>query len=46
MNKLYCFKCRQKTDNVNPLIIKSRHNRKRLSAKCKLCKKLKSGFIK
>jgi len=45
MNKIYCLQCKQKTENVNPHIIVTKNNRKRMSAICKFCKRLKSGFI-
>lgn len=46
MENIYCVKCKQKTDNINPHIIKTKNNRKRLSAKCNKCNSLKSCFIK
>ena len=38
MENIYCVKCKQKTDktdNINPHIIMTKNDLKRLSAKCK-----------
>ncbi len=45
MTKIYCTKCREKTDSVGEKIVETKNRRKRISANCKICKAGKSMFL-
>ncbi len=45
MTKIYCTKCRKKTDSTNEQVVDTKNNRKRIAAKCKICKGGKSMFL-
>lgn len=44
--KIYCLKCRMKTDSVNAKKVKTSRGRQRISCKCKKCGTKKSLFVK
>lgn len=44
--RVYCVKCKKKTDNIDIKTIQTENNKYRLSAKCKICNSNKSQFIK
>lgn len=45
-SKSYFVKCKKKTDNINPHIVKTKNNRNVLKSKCKVCNTNKTSFIK
>ena len=44
--KLYCLKCKENTENINPRVSKTSNGRTMLLSKCAICSSKKSGFIK
>lgn len=45
-SKLYCVKCKKKTDTMDSHISTTINNRKIKKGKCKICGISKSSFIK
>ena len=45
MDKIYCLKCKTKTDSLEIEQSKSRNNRLMLQGKCALCGTTKTRFI-
>lgn len=45
MLKMYCVKCRTKTDNDKPTPVKAKNGRIMLKGKCNSCGTMKSQFI-
>lgn len=43
---IHCFKCRQKTGNINVSTVQTPNGSWRLTAQCKVCKSRKSKFLK
>ena len=44
--KWYCLKCRQDTENIDPIISSSSNGRAVILSKCAICGSKKSRFIK
>ena len=44
--KLYCSKCKEDTENINPRVSKTSNNRTMILSKCAKCGSKKSRFIK
>ena len=42
----YCLSCRKYTKNINPRIVRNKHNRSMIQSKCTICNSKKSRFIK
>ena len=42
----YCLACRKYTKNINPRIVRSKHNRSMIQTNCTICNSKKSRFIK
>ena len=42
---LYCLSCKKNTNDINPVGKLTRNNRPYVSAKCHICKKMKSKFV-
>ena len=42
----YCLACRKYTKNINPKIVRNKHNRSMIQSNCAACGNEKSGFIK
>ena len=42
----YCLSCRKYTKNVNPRIVRNKHNRSMIQSSCAICGSTKSRFIK
>ena len=42
----YCVKCRKNTDNIDPKMVKTKHNRLLLQSKCSVCGIKKPRFVK
>ena len=42
----YCVKCRKDTENIDPKIVRTKHNRLVMQSKCSVCGIKKSRFIK
>ena len=42
---IYCLSCRKHTDNIGIVGKLTKNNKPNISAKCNICKKLKSKFI-
>jgi hypothetical protein len=42
---LYCVKCRKKTGDVNPRLVKSKNGRAMLKAQCSVCGTQKNQFV-
>ena len=42
----YCLSCRKYTKNINPRIVRNKHNRSMIQSNCAICNSLKSKFIK
>ena len=42
----YCKKCREKTENLDPNIFKTKNNRSVMQSKCPECGIKKSRFVK
>jgi len=43
--KLYCLKCKSKTDTENPQFVQSKNNKILAKGKCFICKKSKTSFV-
>ena len=42
---IFCLSCREKTNDINPIGKLTKNNRAYISAKCNICKKMKSKFV-
>ena len=42
----YCLKCKKSTENKNPMVVKTKNGRIRLSSHCAICSSKKLRFIK
>ena len=42
----YCLSCRKYTKNINPRIVRYKHNRSMIQSNCAICNHKKSRFIK
>ena len=42
---IYCLSCRKNTSDINPIGKLTKNNKPYISAKCNICKKMKSKFI-
>ena len=41
---IFCLSCRKNTNDINPIGKLTKNNRPYISAKCDICKKMKSKF--
>ena len=44
--KAYCVKCRKDTENIDPIMFKTKNNRLTMQLKCPVCGIRKSRFVK
>ena len=42
---IFCLSCRKNTNDINPIGKLTKNNRPYITAKCDICKKMKSRFI-
>ena len=42
---IFCLSCKKHTDNINPIGKLTKNHRPYISAKCSICKKMKSKFV-
>ena len=42
---IFCLSCREKTNDINPIGKLTKNNKPYISAKCGICKKMKSKFV-
>ena len=42
----YCVKCRKDTENIDPKMFRTKHNRLVMQSKCSVCGIKKSRFVK
>ena len=42
---IFCLSCRKNTSDINPIGKLTKNNRPYISAKCDICKKMKSKFV-
>ena len=42
----YCLKCKKKTENINPIVSKTKNNKTMIFSKSAICGSEKSKFIK
>ena len=42
----YCLSCRKNTKNINPRVVRKKHNRPIIQSNCAICNSKKSRFIK
>ena len=42
----HCLACRKYTKNINPRIVRNKHNRSMIQSNCTICGSKKSRFIK
>ena len=42
---IFCLSCRKNTNDINPIGKLTKNNRAYITAKCGICKKMKSKFI-
>ena len=42
----YCLSCRKYTKNINPRIVRNKHNRSMIQSNYAICNSKKSRFIK
>ena len=42
---IFCLSCKKHTNDINPIGKLTKNNRPYISAKCNICKKLKSKFV-
>ena len=40
----YCLSCKKDKRNINPKVIKTKHNRKMMLSRCSICNNKKSTF--
>ena len=44
--KTYYVKCKKDTENIDPKIVRTKHNRLVMQSKCSICRIKKSRFVK
>ena len=44
--KTYCVKCRKDAENIDPKMVRKKHNRLVIQSKCSVCGIKKSRFVK
>ena len=42
---IFCLSCKKNTNDINPIGKLTKHNKPYISAKCNICKKMKSKFV-
>ena len=42
---IFCLSCKKHTNDINPIGKLTKNNRPYISAKCNICKKMKSKFV-
>ena len=42
---MLCLSCKKHTNNINPIGKLAKNNKPHISAKCNICKKMKSKFV-
>ena len=42
---IFCLSCKKNTSDINPVGKLTKNNRPYISAKCNICKKMKSKFV-
>ena len=42
---IFCLYCKESTNDINPVGKLTKNNRPYISAKCNVCKKMKSKFV-
>ena len=42
---IFCLSCKKHTKDINPIGKLTKYNRAYISAKCNICKKMKSKFV-
>ena len=42
----YCLACRKYIKNINPRLVRNKHNRSMIQSNCAICNSKKSRFIK
>ena len=42
---IFCLSCRKNANDINPIGKLTKNNRPYISAKCDICKKMKSKFV-
>ena len=42
---IFCLSCKKRTDDINPIGKLTKNNKPYVSAKCDVCKKMKSKFV-
>ena len=42
---IFCLSCRKNTSDINPIGKLTKNNRPYITAKCNICKKMKSKFV-
>ena len=42
---IFCLSCKKNTNDINPIGKLTKNNRPYISAKCNICKKMKSKFV-
>ena len=42
---IFCFSCRKNTNDINPIGKLTKNNKPYITAKCNICKKMKSKFV-
>ena len=42
---IFCLSCKKNTNDINPIGKLTSNNRAYISAKCNICKKMKSKFV-
>ena len=42
---IFCLSCKKNTNDINPIGKLTKNNRPYISAKCDICKKMKSKFV-
>ena len=42
---IFCLSCKKNTNDINPIAKLTKNNRPYITAKCNICKKMKSKFV-
>ena len=42
---IFCLSCKKNTNDINPIGKLAKNNRPYITAKCNICKKMKSKFV-
>ena len=42
---IFCLSCKKHTNDINPISKLTKNNKPCISAKCNICKKMKSKFV-